>query len=145
MRKYIAMALIVGATLAVVAMPALAKPEATGPACADVTDGSGTYIEGTVSLLANLAASPCKQVSYTLSVYSDDTMTEMLAWSIDYQDLMGADPQIGFIIPGIVDSDGIVCVVLTTSPGKSPNTFDRAPDADCMELSADPPALGGFH
>jgi hypothetical protein len=76
-------------------------------------------------------------------------MTELLGSTSDYVEVPSDTPQIGLLVPGVEDGDGIVCVALTTSPGKGMHEFDRAPDADfdppCMPISSSSPGFAGFH
>jgi hypothetical protein len=141
MKKFIALALLVGAALVLPTMAAALGEDAKGPACLDITGGSALYTGGTLSLTADLATAPCKFVTYTLYVYDDENMGTPLATQTDYVSLN--DTTIGLAAtPG--DTDGVVCVAMTTSIGK--HVFDRAPDSDsdCILVSSTPPGFGGF-
>lgn len=129
MRKFIALALLVGAVLALPATVSGAG-DARGPACADVTGGSGS----TGGFVADLAQAPCSfgpegLVLYTFEVYSDASMTNLLSSSSSFT-LLTAN-QIGFAVGS--DADGIVCVALTTSIAK--HVIDRAPDSGCVNVT----------
>jgi hypothetical protein len=113
-----------------------------GPPCADVIGGSGS----SGGVVVQLAAAPCSAFSYTLYVYSDESMETELAALSNYDPL--PENQIGFnTLPG--DADGHVCVVLKTAAGGGKHVFDTAPDADapigCVDVSTTiSPGFGGF-
>jgi hypothetical protein len=141
MRKFIALALLVGAVLV---LPTIsAAGDAQGPACADVTGGSGS----TGGFIADLAAAPCSfgpagLVTYTFEVYTDATMATQLSTTTSFVLIPSDTPGIGFAVGS--DSDGEVCVVLTTSIAK--HVIDRAPDTGCTKvLTTISPGFGGFN
>ena len=142
MRRFIALALLVGAVLVLPTMAGAGDADVKGPPCADVVFGSGS----TGGLVADLAAAPCPFVSYTLDVYSDPTETTLLR-TVTPDPLFVGDPtSIGFLVGG--DTDGLVCVRLTTSVGGGKHVFDSAPDADapCAEVATIfSPGFGGFN
>ena len=139
MKKFIALALLVGAVLVLPTMATGAADDANGPPCVDVNGGSALYTAGTLSLTADLGAGPCKYVTYTLYVYDTNAAgEEPLATSSTFA-LLG-DTTIGFA--AVADDDGVVCVAMTTSIGK--HVFDRAPDAGCINVSSTPPGFGDF-
>lgn len=138
MRRFIALALLAGVVLVLPTIAAGAGEDAKGPACTDIVGGSALYTGGRISLVADLAASPCKFVTYTLYVYDDETSTTPLATVTDY--VLLDDATIGLTTEA--DTDGVVCVAMTTSIGK--HVFDTAPDSGCILVSSTPPGFGGF-
>jgi len=135
MRKFIALAVLVGAVLVLPAT--LSAAGAQGPACTDVVGGDGT----TGGFIADLAAAPCTfgsegLVTYTFYVYTDSTMTTLLSSTTSYTPI--GTNSLGFAVGS--DSDGQVCVVLTTSIAN--HVADRAPDTGCWTVTTN--GSGGF-
>ena len=129
MRKLIALALLVGAVLVLPTMAGAGPDDVKGPACADVIFGSGS----TGGVVVEFAAAPCSFVTYTLDVYADAGSAAPLRSVTTYDPL--PLNQVGFQVGS--DTDGIVCVVLTTSVGGGKHVFDRAPDTGCTEVTTD--------
>lgn len=150
MRKFIALALLVGAVLALPATMSGAG-DARGPACADVVDGDFIYLNGTTVILdASLAASPCTfgggRVSYTLDIYSGNSATEpgtLLASTSSYTQPETLPATTIRLEKPVAETDGVVCIVLTTSIGG--HVIDRAPDSGCRVVTAATPGFGGFN
>lgn len=139
MHRSITAFIAAGLLLLAMAMPAAAaKPEATGPACADIlpegvsagyTTEAGTP---TVSMLFELHAPSCKNVRYAAFVY-EATGTTLLA-SGYVAGTGDASNEIGLLIP-VPDGPSQVCVYAATQASGG-TIFDRAPDGDdtCVVL-----------
>lgn len=118
-----------GLLLLAMAVPAsAAKPEATGPACADIsvsaayaTDGTGR----TVLFAFETAAPSCSNVTYTGYVLSADGLTQLASgW------ITGDGTTEVFLAVPVPGDHTTVCVYATSSsPGGK--VFDRAPDSGC--------------
>ena len=147
MKRLIALALLVGAVLALPAtMSGAGTGDNRGPACADIVGGGAIYSGGTLTLDAELAGAPCTfgsgRVTYTLEVYDDANSVTPLATTSSYEPT--ADPAtIEYVVTA--DDDGTVCVALTSTIAK--HVIDRAPDAEvgCINVSSSPPGFGGFN
>lgn len=147
MHRSITAALVVGLLLLAMAAPAAAKPEATGPPCADILNPTGASLGGvtanytteaagpTVSFLFELYAPSCPNVRYAGYVYNSTGTTLLVSGSVPGD---GAVPnEIGLSL--VVPSDhNIVCVYAATESAGG-RVFDRAPDADgsCVQLTID--------
>ena len=118
------------------AVPAsAAKPDATGPACADI-DVTGNYYTDpdtgirTVTFLFDLPIASCERILYSAYVYTGDGESLLRNGS-----MAGNGGQIGFLfeLPGGPSS---VCLsAASTGPGGT--TFDAAPDSGCVEFVLD--------
>lgn len=125
-----------GLLLLAMAVPAsAAKPEASGPACADIVDGTASYVtEGDDrNVVVNMftAAPSCSNITYTVNVLSADGSTLLASASTPGD----GTTEFGLIatVPG---EESTVCVYLTSSsPGGK--VFDRAPDTGCVTLQLD--------
>jgi hypothetical protein len=138
---------VIALALAVTAASAPAAiDDVKGPACADITDTSWLYstdgATATVEILLGTAS--CPSVSYTLWVV--DSAAESTPVSSASKRGDGAALGEGLDVVTVEaavppdDRDGEVCLYATTSIGR--HVFDRAPDADCLELV--PGGTGGF-
>lgn len=142
MNRY--MASVLGAALLLLGLgvPATAaRPEATGPACADIDDGFGYTADqdgnGSWTLTFELVpiAPSCAKVTYTVYVLESGTDLTPLA-----SQSMPGNGTTSLIYTFLdVDNDDTVCVYATTGIGGA--IFDRAPDSGCMEVS--PSSAGG--
>jgi hypothetical protein len=140
MRRSITTALAAGLVLLATAGPAAAKPEATGPKCADILV-TGNYTTDTdtgnptVTFLFDEPLASCSQVTYSAYVYASAGGTLLASGST-----RGDGGQIGYLfeLPGGPSS---VCLSATSSsPGGK--TFDAAPDTGCVVAVLD--AGGGL-
>lgn len=140
-RSFIA---LIAATLLVlaVAVPVSAKPEATGPACADIVSGTGvgaSYTTETagrqVSFLFELYTASCANVRYAGYIY-DASGTTLLASGLTAGD-GAATHEVGLAVP-VPSGHDTVCVYAATESGGG-SIFDRAPDATgtCVQLTID--------
>jgi hypothetical protein len=142
MRRFIALALLVGAVLALPAtMSGAAGDVPRGLVCADVIGGNGNTLGA--SFIAILQAPPCSfgggQVSYTFEVFSDQSMGTRLSSTTTFAPI----PDTNAIVFGLTgDADNQVCVVLTTRIAN--HVIDRAPDAGCLVVTTAGPGLGDF-
>jgi hypothetical protein len=120
--------LLVALALTAVAVPAfaVAAPSETGPACADITDGVGSFsTTGEFEAQVTLGAPPCNQFDYTFFIR---TSTGTIALAPDQ--VSGST----LIFRHTIESDDeTICVSATTSVGKGAHVFDTAPDTvECL-------------
>jgi hypothetical protein len=148
MKRLIALAMLVGAVLALPAtMSGAGTGDNRGPACADIVGGGAIYSGGTLTLDAELAGTPCAfgsgRVTYTLDVYDDANSATPTVSSSNW--VPTADPATIEYVLAVADDDGTVCVALSSNIAK--HEIDLAPDADvgCINVSSTPPGFGGFN
>lgn len=147
MRRSITAALTAGLLLLALAVPASARPEATGPACADIEPsgvGANYFTEAgtpTVSFNFELSVPSCKSVRYVGYAYAwtgteSITGAELLATgSIAGDGSIDNEIGVAFAVPsGHTD----ICVYAATESSGG-GTFDRAPDTadSCVRLTLD--------
>ena len=135
-------------TLSLVSLASAAKPEATGPNCADIDDGAGVTSEGStagrwdLNFLVTYAAPTCTSISYTFAVFENQARYVAGDPALASASVQGnGTTQLVFSFAN-VDDDNTVCVrATTTSPGGK--VHDEAPGPNsCMEVG--PNAPGGL-
>lgn len=130
MRRSITAALAAGLLLLALAVPVSAKPEATGPACADikpngVTANYTTETAGpTASFLFELAVPSCKNVRYVGYAYDATGSTLLATGSVVGDGATTGEIGVAFVVP--IGHSAICVYAATESAGGG--TFDRAPD-----------------
>ena len=103
-----------------------------GPKCADIVDGVGGYGATDVGIQVQLAASSCQGVTYNvIALDSSGSATVVGEGSVT------GDGSSNLVNVGarIEDDDDNVCVYVTTTAGRGPHVFDRAPDAGCISMT----------
>ena len=141
MHRSITALIAAGLLLLAMAVPAAAvKPEASGPACRDITVTlSYQTIDGTpTATFLFETADPrgtCRGVLYSGFVL-DSSGTTLLAEGSTTGD---GTNQLGLAVP-VTNGPTEVCVYATS--GSGPQVWDRAPDTGCVVLLLDP-ADGG--
>lgn len=119
-----------------------AAPDAKGPACTDIIDGSGIWDGTTVTFRFVLDKPACRNITYTLYASTDPLGTFS---STSTPTTVEVDPVTGdgILVFDLAISDPdpstactIVYVYGTTSRGN--RIIDRAPDEGYVELPDDP-------
>lgn len=120
-------------------------------ACTDILVGSGALTigtDGTGALLfgLGLAAPPCRQVTYTVTVVSGAVSQTATTYTVE------PDGTLDFSFTGLpvhMEGDAIVpnpvCVSATTTVGGRPQALDTAPDAGCLSIDASGTGAVQFH
>ena len=141
MHRSITALIAAGLLLLAMAIPAsAAKPDATGPACADI-DISGNYFtdpdtgQATATFNFELPLVACERLVYSVFVY--DETGEVL---LETDSITGTAGPIGFAleVPG---SPEWVCLSATSSTAQG-KVFDAGPDVGCVLFELD--AGGGL-
>ncbi len=141
MRQSITAALTAGLLLLALAVPASARPDATGPTCADI-DVGGNYVTDpdtgvrTATFNFELPLVSCERITYAAYVY-DAPGGALLASGSTAGDGTG---QVGFAFP-LPDGPESVCLS-AESIGPSGRAHDVAPDSGCIVVPLD--AGGGL-
>jgi hypothetical protein len=103
-----------------------------GPSCADIVDGVGGYGATDVGIQVQLAAPSCAGVMYNL-IAVDEVGSQTIVGSTS----VAGDGSSNLVLLNatITDDDDTVCVYVTTTAGRGPHVFDRAPDAGCVSMT----------
>src|SRR5688572_28907281 len=140
MRRSITAALAAGLLLVALAVPVSARPEATGPVCADinpngVTANYTTETNGrTVSFLFELSVPSCKNVRYVGYAYDATGTTLLGSGSATGDGAATNEIGVSFVLQ---DGPTDICVYAATESSGG-GTFDRALDAGnlfCVPLT----------
>jgi hypothetical protein len=133
-------AALLGAVTLALASIAAAAPDTLGPSCGNIVGGSFTYNGSALTGNLTTEAPACSRITYTAYVTYDtangpQTTSGTGTINPDFP------TKVGFNVPA-TDTDGTVCVYLTSSIGN--HVIDRAPDTGCIDVSSSPPASSTF-
>lgn len=136
MHRSITALVAAGLLLLAIAVPAsAAKPEASGPSCADIVDGTASYVteDGSRIVPASLttAAPSCGNVTYTLYVLTADGSAQLTSAS------RNGDGSTELGLMATVSGDHTTVCVYVTSSSPGGKVFDRGPDTGCVTLELD--------
>lgn len=126
MRRFLTFTVLAAALAVGASVPAFASHGGDAhPACADITDGSGSYDAATATLFFQVTTAERTCGPVILVVWDDSTMT---GEPIVVARTARGDATTEFIVDLSADNDGIVCVAAYTR-------VDRAPDSGCVEVT----------
>src|SRR4051794_7548773 len=128
-------------------------PSASGPLCANITDGGIVDYDAQTQVLqfgVNTSKPSCPGVTYTLVVRDENTgVTQTVSAAGDKNvdaSSIPPTPLLVIAVPSVTadaNGDATVCVRSTTSDDR---VFDVAPDDGCTTFTTAPiPPFGGFH
>lgn len=147
MHRSITALIAAGLLLLAMAIPvSAAKPDAKGPACADIVFSANYVTDGgvpTVHFVIETTVPSCRNITYSGYVLSADGLTPLGSASTNGDGTAafgdGSD-EVGLSV-ALPGGPSAVCVY-ASSASSGGAVFDRAPDADCVQYTLD--AGGGL-